>query len=117
MPSTAGGSAVVGGRVTDALVAKGRLSSRLFVPAIAVALAGVVFIPGTISKTFVISIPLFLAAGFCIVAPGLLRHPAVRAATDLGGAAHVRGTPARCTIAPAMRPTRCCRHRPAPDGR
>jgi len=61
--------AVVGGRITDMLVARGRLSARLIVPAVAFVVAGVVFAPGVVTKMLVVSIPLFLVAGFCIAAP------------------------------------------------
>ncbi|MGH8980747.1 MAG: MFS transporter, partial [Acidimicrobiales bacterium] len=61
--------AVVGGRLTDHLLDKGRIAARLMVPAAAFVVAGVVFVPGIVSKSLIISIPLFLVAGFCIAAP------------------------------------------------
>lgn len=61
--------AVFGGRMTDRLLASGRIAARLFVPAAAFVVAGLVFIPGILSKSLLIAIPLFLVAGFCIAAP------------------------------------------------
>ncbi len=61
--------AVVGGRGTDILLQRGRLDARFLVPSIAFVGVIVVFAPGAVSRSLIITIPLFLLAGFCIGAP------------------------------------------------
>ncbi len=68
-----GGAAIVGavvsGRGTDLLLQRGRLDARFLVPSIAFVAAIVVFAPGAVSRSLIITVPLFLLAGFCIGAP------------------------------------------------
>lgn len=61
--------AVVGGRITDRLLHRGRIDARLVVPAAGFALAAAVFVPGVIPKSIFAAVPFFVVAGFCIAAP------------------------------------------------
>lgn len=63
------GGAVMGGRVTDLELRRGHIEARLIVPAAAFILAAVVFLPAIASTALVVSLPLFLVAGFCIAVP------------------------------------------------
>jgi MFS family permease len=63
------GGAVLGGRVTDLELRRGHLEARLLVPAAAFLLVALVFLPAVLSTALIVSLPLFLVAGFCIAAP------------------------------------------------
>lgn len=63
------GGAVVGGRVTDLELRRGHIEARLLIPAAAFVLAAVVFVPAILSSVLIVSIPLFLVAGFFIAVP------------------------------------------------
>jgi predicted MFS family arabinose efflux permease len=61
--------AVVGGRVTDAMVHRGHVEARFVVPAVAFIVAGAMFVPGVAVGSIVVAIPFFLVTGFAIAAP------------------------------------------------
>jgi predicted MFS family arabinose efflux permease len=61
---------VVGaGQVADRLLAGGRESARVVVPAVCYIVAAIVFLPGLLSATLFISMPLFVIAGGFLAAP------------------------------------------------
>ncbi|HET9731057.1 MAG TPA: MFS transporter [Acidimicrobiales bacterium] len=57
---------VVSGRVTDAMIKKGRTSARVIVGAVAYVGTAVAFIPGALSHVLVLSMPIFFVAAFCV---------------------------------------------------
>ncbi|MDE3202679.1 MAG: MFS transporter [Acidobacteriota bacterium] len=57
---------VVSGRVTDGLIARGRTSARVLVGAVAYIATTVWFVPGVLSRTLVLSLPLFFLAAFSV---------------------------------------------------
>ena len=59
---------VVSGRVTDRLIRRGVTPARVMVGAVAYTATTVVFIPGALSGTLALSLPIFFVAAFCIAA-------------------------------------------------
>jgi MFS family permease len=68
--------AIIGGRLTDSMLRRGKLDARLTVPATAFGLAIIVFVPGFVSSAIAVALPLYLMAGFLIAVP----NPALDAA-------------------------------------
>jgi predicted MFS family arabinose efflux permease len=60
---------VVAGRAADRLLARGRKSSRVLVPAICYIVAAALFLPGLLSPVLIISVPLFILAAAFLAAP------------------------------------------------
>ncbi len=63
------GGAVIGGRATDLELRRGHIEARLLIPAAAFVLTAVVFVPAIVDSALIVSVPLFMVAGFCIAAP------------------------------------------------
>ena len=61
--------AVMGGRVSDSLVRRGRIDGRLVVAAFGFTACALLLAPALISRTLLVSLPLFLLAGFAVSAP------------------------------------------------
>lgn len=57
---------VISGRLSDSMIRKGRTSGRLIVGAIAYAATAVAFVPGVLSTTLLLAVPVFLVAAACI---------------------------------------------------
>jgi sugar phosphate permease len=55
---------LVGGRLSDSLLSKGHVNARLVVPAIATFITAVAFVPGVLTTSLVVALPLLTAAGF-----------------------------------------------------
>ena len=60
---------IVGGRVADTLLRHGRIDARLLVAAVGYMAVAVAMAPALISSLVVVSLPLFLIAGFALAAP------------------------------------------------
>jgi MFS family permease len=60
---------ILGGRLSDSLVRRGRIDGRLIVPAVSYVFAALALCPALISSAVAVSIPLFLVAGFALAAP------------------------------------------------
>lgn len=61
--------AVIGGRMSDGLLRRGRIDGRLVIPGVGFILTAVFFAPGIFSASIAISLPLFVLAGFWMAAP------------------------------------------------
>jgi MFS family permease len=57
---------IASGRITDGLIARGRTTARLVVGSVAYVGAALAFIPGALSDTLALSMPVFFLAAFCI---------------------------------------------------
>ena len=57
---------VVSGRLTDGMISRGRTSARIVVGTVAYMGTTVAFIPGALSHTLALSMPIFFVAAFCI---------------------------------------------------
>ncbi len=53
---------VLSGRVSDAMIGRGRLNARLVVGAVAYAATAVAFVPGVLSPSLLLAVPIFLLA-------------------------------------------------------
>jgi MFS family permease len=60
------GGVIVSGRVTDGLIHSGHITARVMVGAVAYVGAAVVFIPGALSHSLAVSMPVFFVAAFFI---------------------------------------------------
>ncbi len=67
---------VLGGRIADALLRRGRMTARVVVGAVSYMAAAVIFIPGLLSPVLLVSIPFFVAGGAFLGA----RDPSLNAA-------------------------------------
>jgi predicted MFS family arabinose efflux permease len=68
--------AVLGGRVADRLLRRGRVNARVIVGAVGYMAAAAIFVPGLASPVLVVSLPLFALAAAALAAP----NPALNAA-------------------------------------
>src|SRR5579884_3578773 len=68
--------AVLGGRIADRLLRRGKVNARVVVGAIGYIAAAVIFVPGLASPVLVVSLPLFGLAAAALTAP----NPALNAA-------------------------------------
>jgi predicted MFS family arabinose efflux permease len=68
--------AVLGGRLADRLLRKGRVNARVMVGAVGYMAAAAIFVPGLASPVLVVSLPLFALAAMALAAP----NPALNAA-------------------------------------
>jgi MFS family permease len=57
---------IISGRITDRLISRGRTTARLIVGSVAYVGAAVAFIPGALSDTLALSMPVFFLAAFFI---------------------------------------------------
>ncbi len=57
---------IVGGRWSDSLLRKGKITARIFVPGITLTAAGILFVPGIITTSAFIGIAFFTAAAACL---------------------------------------------------
>lgn len=65
-----------GGRLCDALIARGRSTARMVIGGLGFILAGALLIPGVLVSSFMIALPLLIFAGMALAAP----NPAIDAA-------------------------------------
>jgi sugar phosphate permease len=60
---------VLGGRVADALLARGRAEARMLVGGIAFILSALVFVPGVLARELAIALPIYIVAAAMLGAP------------------------------------------------
>lgn len=60
---------LVAGRVTDKMIKKGRVNARLVAGAVGYLVAAVVFVPGILTSSLAIALPLFVVAAAALSAP------------------------------------------------
>jgi sugar phosphate permease len=74
------GGVLVGGRSADRLIERGRTDGRMVVAAIAFGIAAVIFVPGAISTSIAVSLPIFVVVGAAL---GAVNPPADSARLDV----------------------------------
>jgi hypothetical protein len=96
--------ALAGGRVADSLLARGRVNARIIIGGLSYVIAAIMFLPGLLSRSVAIALPLYVAAAFAFSA----RDPPLDAARlDImhfrlwGRAEAVRTLFRRCAVAVA----------------
>ncbi len=57
---------VLSGRISDAMIRRGRTPARLIVGAVAYAATAVAFVPGVLATTLIVAVPVFLVAAACV---------------------------------------------------